>query len=158
MKQDRFLIIILAGITLLVISAFALFFLRQSQNQYAKDDTPAGVVQNYILALHKADYPKAYGYLASGENKPTLDDFSRPFLTKMNDIDRTDVQIGETNMVGKNAVISITMTHFSDSPYDRYESRDSALLEMENGAWKIKQMPQPFWDYDWYHSTMNSGG
>ena len=64
MKQDRFLIAILAGIGLLVVAAFVLFFVRQSNLNYVSDDTPEGVVQNFVLALHKGDYEKAYAYLA----------------------------------------------------------------------------------------------
>ena len=52
MKQDRFLTGILIGIAVLVVIALAVFFLRQDNLVYAAEDTPAGVVQNYVVALH----------------------------------------------------------------------------------------------------------
>ena len=55
MKQDRFLTGILIGIVVLVVVALAVFFTRKDNLNYVSDDTPAGVVQNYVVAVHKRD-------------------------------------------------------------------------------------------------------
>ena len=80
MKQDRFLIGILVGIGVLVVLALGLFFTRQDTQEYQTDDTPEGVVHNYVLALYRGDHEKAYGYLAEGENKPSYNEFREPFF------------------------------------------------------------------------------
>ena len=49
MKQDRFLTGILIGIGVLIIAALAVFFTRKDSQTYVADDTPEGVVHNYVL-------------------------------------------------------------------------------------------------------------
>ena len=80
MKQDRFLTGILIGIAVLIVVALTVFFSRKDNLNYVADDTPEGVVQNYVVALHKRDFDKAYGYLADLENKPTQEQFHQSFL------------------------------------------------------------------------------
>ena len=79
MKQDRFLTGILVGIGLLVVVALVVFFTRKNSQTYVPDDTPEGVVHNYVLAVLDKDYEKAYGYLAELKYKPTYEEFRRAF-------------------------------------------------------------------------------
>ena len=60
MKQDRFLTGILIGIGVLVVVALAVFFSRKDAQTYVPDDTPEGVVYNYVLAVLNKDYEKAF--------------------------------------------------------------------------------------------------
>jgi hypothetical protein len=150
MKQDRFLIGILIGIGVLVVAAFVLFFVRQSQLNYVAEDTPAGVVQNYVLALHKGNYQKAYAYLAEGDYKPTYDEFRRPFITKQIDIGSADIQMGETNYLDQDAVVSLVTSSYYGGISESYNRTDTAQLRKVNGQWKIILMIQPYWFYDWY--------
>ena len=62
MKNDRFLLGILIGIGLLVALALGLYFLRQEGPAYREDQTPAGVVHNYITAVQLGDYERALEY------------------------------------------------------------------------------------------------
>ena len=64
MRQDRFLTGILIGIGILVVAALAMFFIRRDDQAYLSDDTPEGVVHNYVVSILNKDYEKAYGYLA----------------------------------------------------------------------------------------------
>lgn len=64
---DKFLIVIVAGIVLLVGIVLGLALLRPDQPSYLPDDTPEGVAHNYLLALQLEDYERAHGYLS-----PTL--------------------------------------------------------------------------------------
>ena len=70
MKQDCFLTGILIGIGVLIVAALVVFFTRQSQPTYSGQNTPDGVVHDYVLAILNKDYPKAYGYLADLDHKP----------------------------------------------------------------------------------------
>jgi hypothetical protein len=83
MRQDRFLTGILIGIAVLVIAALAVFFIRRDGQSYVSDDTPEGVVHNYVVSILNKDYEKAYGYLADLDNKPTFDEFRNAFVTGM---------------------------------------------------------------------------
>ena len=59
MKQDRFLIVILGFILFLVVIAVGLFFIRQEPQTYGPEDSPEGVVRNFVLALQADDYSRA---------------------------------------------------------------------------------------------------
>src|SRR5512146_670980 len=79
MRQDRFLMGILIGIGVLIVAALVVFFTRQNQASYVAENTPDGVVHNYVLAILNKDYQKAYGYLADLDHKPTFAEFRQAF-------------------------------------------------------------------------------
>ena len=62
-STDRFLIGIVIGVVVLVIAAFGVAFLGPKP-AYQSDDTPEGVAHNYLLAIQREDYARAYGYLS----------------------------------------------------------------------------------------------
>ena len=55
MKNDRFLVGIISFIGLLMVLAVVLFFVRQEPQDYGPEDSPQGVVRNYVLALQGGD-------------------------------------------------------------------------------------------------------
>jgi hypothetical protein len=65
-STDKFLIGIVVGIVLLVVAAFVITLARPEPT-YQVEGTPESVAHNYLLALQKEDYQRAYGYLS-----PTL--------------------------------------------------------------------------------------
>jgi hypothetical protein len=154
MKQDRFLIGILVGIAVLIIVALTVFFSRKDNLNYVADDTPEGVVQNYVVALHKRDFDKAYGYLAELENKPRLEQFHQSFLNHNIDPANAGAEIGKAEIVGNSASVSLGVIYGQSDPFSSgYRNADYAQLVLQNGVWKIKQMPYQFWAYDWYQPT-----
>jgi len=156
MKPDRFLIGILAGIGLLVVLALALFFLRRGSQTYGPEDSPTGVARNYILAVSRGDYERAYRYLAEGEHKPTYDTFLQAFLTRAVDPANVAAQIGEPHSTSKvSALVDLILIHASRGPFDesfRETNQASLVLDTTTGEWKIQRMPYPYWAFDWYTS------
>lgn len=154
MKQDRFLMGILAGIALLVVAALAIFFLRQDTQSYVSDATPEGVVHNYVLAILKKDYQKAYGYLADQENKPTYDEFRTSFLIGTTNPENAAADVGGSEVDGDTASVEIDMIYTPGDPFSEgYRDVQHALLVNQNGQWKITSMPTYyFWDYNWYQT------
>ncbi len=154
MRPDRFLIGILAGIGLLVVLALALFFLRRGSQNYGPEDTPPGVVRNYILAISKGDYERAYRYLSEGENKPTYEAFLQAFLTRQVDPANVAAQIGDYQATSKvTALVDLVLIHASSGPFNEsYREPNQALLVLDTatGEWKIQRMPYPYWGFDWY--------
>jgi hypothetical protein len=152
MKQDRFLTGILIGIGLLVVLALAVFFTRKDTQTYVSDDTPEGVVHNYVVAVLNKEYEKAYGYLADLENKPTYDEFHNSFLTGMINPDSSGVDVGQSDITGDDATVDVTLVYKPTDPFSTgYRDTQRAILVMQNGAWKISSMPQyNFFDYNWY--------
>ncbi len=149
MKQDRFLMVILGFIGLLVVVAVVLFFVRQEPQEYGDESTPEGVVRNYILALQKEDFKRAYGYLQEAAEKPTYTTFQQMMIGM--DIAQSGVQLGAVNIVDDEATVELTIIHNSNSPFDRgWDENALALLTLQEGEWRVVNMPYPYWGWDWY--------
>lgn len=154
MKQDRFLMGILAGIAALVLVALAIFFLRQDRQAYVSDAAPEGVVHNYILAVLNKDYEKAYGYLADREHKPTYEEFRNSFLSGMINPENSAADVGGSEIDDDTASVEVDMIYTPRDPFSTgYRDVQHALLLNQNGSWKITSMPTYyFWDYNWYQT------
>jgi len=152
MKQDRFLTGILIGIGVLVVVALAVFFTRKDTQDYISENSPEGVVHNYVLAILNKDYEKAYGYLAELEYKPTYEEFRRPFLNGYVNPDTTAVDVGISEISGDEASVEISQIYNQGDPFSSgYRDTQRAILVRRNGAWKLSNMPAyNFWDYSWY--------
>jgi hypothetical protein len=154
--RDRFLLIVLLVIAALAALAVALFFLRQGQQDYVSDDIPQNIVRNYVLALEKKDFQRAYGYLREGQGKPDLERFRQDFLARQLDISNTAVRIGETQPSGDDFLVGLVVIRSGGGPFnDVYRESGSAVLARDAaGAWKITSMPYPYWGWDWYNPQL----
>ena len=152
MKQDRFLTGILIGIGVLIIAALAVFFTRKDSQTYVSDDTPEGVVHNYVVAVLNKEYEKAYGYLAELEHKPTFDEFRDSFVTGMLNPGNSAVDVGESDITGDNAYVEVAMIYNPSDPFSTgYRDVQNAILVRQGGAWRLSSMPTYYlWDYNWY--------
>ncbi len=151
MKQDRFLLGILLGIGLLVVAALGVFFARQKDSGYLPDDTPEGVIYDYALALQVGDYERAYSYLADMEGKPTLAQFRSVFLERRDSIQRTALEVGEAHLIeGNEAWVDVVVIYSSGDIFDQgWRSNETAVLILQEDAWRIRSMPFPYWDWIW---------
>lgn len=148
MKQDRFLIIILMGILILVAFALALFIVNKSKQRYGPEGTPAGVVRNYVLAIEEGDYERAYGCLADQPHKPTFARFAA--YAGWSEIDeRLGVEIGKTVFTGGQAIVELIIINDSIDSYYHFNDRYAFLIQ-QNGAWKITHINWGGWRRDWY--------
>mgnify|MGYP003565150661 CR=1 FL=1 len=145
MKQDRFLQIILAVIGLLVITAIALFFIRKNSQAYGAEDTPEGVLRNYVLAVNQEDYAKAYGYLQDIEAKPDYEKFQQQLTNKTGVIHQTALKIITVEISGDEAKIKVVITRENSDLFDsRYSTNQTIALVMQDEVWKLIRMPYPF--------------
>jgi hypothetical protein len=154
LKIDRFLIGILVGIGVLVVASLTLFFLRRGETNYTTDPSPKGTIQNYVLALQKKDFEKAYGYLYEAEGKPKLGSFRDTFVSNFENYSRSGVTFGTSSETGDTAFMTVTVQQSYNGPFNEMSrSHDSVDLVKQNGEWKIKKFPYPFWGYDWYENA-----
>ena len=153
MKQDRFLTGILIGIGVLVVIALAVFFTRQDTQSYIEEDTPEGVVRNYVIALQKQEMERAYRYLAEGENKPNQAVFNQALEQyQLREISTASLQVDNSVIDGETATVYLVIVRGQNEPFGTgFREQQNALLELQNGAWKIKMMPYPYWGFDWYN-------
>ncbi|HSB01817.1 MAG TPA: hypothetical protein VLE49_14295 [Anaerolineales bacterium] len=156
MKQDRFLTGILIGIAVLVVIALAVFFIRRDSQSYISEDTPEGVVHNYVLAVLNGDYQKAYGYLADLEDKPTYEEFRDAFIKGMVNPNNSAVDIGESEINNDTASVEIAMIYNPSDPFSTgYRDTQRAILVKQDGEWKLSSMPgYYFWEYSWYQEKI----
>jgi len=155
MKNDRFFSSILIGIGVIILIAFAAFFLRNAKVTYLPEDTPSGVVNNYVLALYQQDYQKAYGYLADLDLKPTFEQFQQAFISNSLNLGNISLQINSESVFENNATVFLNMSHTNTGPFSEpYRETQNAALRLQNGAWKISNLPYPFWNWDWYQTSL----
>ena len=158
MKQDKFLMAILGVIAILVVAALGLFLVRQGQQTYLNQDTPSGVVHDYILALQKGDFQQAYNYLYDDTNKPPLFAFKQTFANDQLSISTSAAQVSDERVTGDQAVVNLILIQNQNDPFSTpYQNNQPAELARQNGAWKIKSVPYPYWGYDWYQGLIPAG-
>ena len=152
MKRDRFLTGILVGIAALVVIALVVFFIRRDTQTYIAEETPEGVVHNYVLAVLNGDYQKAYGYLADLENKPTYEQFRDAFIKGVVNPNNSAVDIGESEINNDTASVEVALIYNPSDPFSTgYRDVQRAILVQQGGAWKLSSMPTYYyWDYSWY--------
>ena len=150
MKSDRFLTAILIGIGALAIIALTLFFVRRGGQDYIADNTPTGVTYNFILAIERADYERAYSYVEQSAAKPTLEQFRISFISSRSNITDVSVQVGSAEITGDTANVSVVLIYNNGNPFNSANRQpQTGQLTRQNGSWKIVQMAYPFWDYNW---------
>lgn len=155
MKNDKFLIGIIIGIVALAVLAVTLVLARGRGENYVADDTPAGVAQNYFLAVQRRDYQKAYNYLSDTlKNKPTLDDFISVVSNQYNGGNReAALKVGETTLTGDVATVDLIITSYTGGgplESNRYADTNTAQLRRNApGDWKLTGYPHPYWGYNW---------
>jgi hypothetical protein len=157
-STDKFLIGIVVGIVLLVVAAFVVTLTRPEPT-YQAEDTPEGVARNYLLALQKEDYQRAYGYLS-----PTLKGYPVSVERFAEDVEDsswlfrldtdTTLAVESARVTGNRTVVKVRESRFHGSGlFD--SSQSTAIfeikLQLEDGGWKIVDADYYF-AWRWRHS------
>jgi hypothetical protein len=156
MRRDRFLIFILIGISLLAITAVVSVLVRTQHLDYTDDSSPAGIVQNYVLALQRDDLEMAYSYLADLDHKPSLLEFQSLISTTHGRSQTAGIRIGETHVIGDDATLELVVLNLRSGSFliDELSQRDDvAVLVRQDSQWRISQMPFEFWMHNWYREA-----
>jgi len=156
---DKFLIGIVVGVIILIGAAFAVA-LSRPEPTFQPEDTPEGVAHNYLLALQKKEYERAYGYLS-----PTLEGYPDSVETFIDDIDRNSWQFRElqegsitlavetTDITGERAEVVVRENQFRqgglfDSNQSDRTFNMSLRFDKARNAWKITGS-NSYWVYCW---------
>ncbi len=117
-STNKILIGIVAGVVLLVIAAFVVTLSKPAPG-YQDESTPDGVAHNYLLALQKEEYERAYGYLS-----PTLPGYPSDLEEFSADIKQyrwsfrfnrdTSLSITATNVSDQKATVTVRETEYRD--------------------------------------------
>ena len=157
-SPDKLLLGIVVGILVLILTVFGITLLRP-EAAYQSDETPEGVVHNYLLALQKGDFERAYQYLAHGLTgyPPTSDRFeenvdrySYAFHTGS---DNT-LSVDSADINGELATITVRETRFfANGLFDSSQRVGVFEVELrkEEGDWRIYEADAYFancWTFD----------
>ena len=157
MKQNsnKLLAGIVIGIILLVAAAF-LLVLNRPAPEYQSEDSPDGVTHNYLLALQKGDYERAFGYLSPALEHPadpeaflqSIEDSAWDFQLNQ-DVSLTiesTAQISDT----KAAVKVHQTTFYNDGLFSGSPNSQTFTMRLENqnGEWKLVD-GDLYWSYCW---------
>lgn len=143
---DKLLYGIVIAVVALVVVAFALVLRQQEPAYVEREDTPAAVVHNYILALRQQDHERAYGYVSpSLVGRPaTVEDFVESMTRerwrfRLGDA-ATSFEVTDTEITGELAVVTVEETRFQEGGlFDSQQYREDLTFRLRpsNGSWKI---------------------
>ncbi|OGO17301.1 MAG: hypothetical protein A2Z14_17345 [Chloroflexi bacterium RBG_16_48_8] len=143
-SSDKFLIAIVAGVILLIGIAFTVVLL-QPEPTYQSEDTPEGVAHNYLLALQKEDYDRAYTYLSEtlpgypkdlSEFTQSIERYSWNFQTRAD----TTLTIDSVELNGSHATVTVRENRFHERGLFESSQGISIFgmhLLLDQGKWVI---------------------
>lgn len=155
---DRWLLAMVGGAVALVLAGFALLVAVQArQPEMLPADTPAGVVQRYLLALDEGDYDEAETYLSRSvlERRKKQEELSgRPYPpNRPPSSGRPSTRVVLQRVESRSDTefwVTVALSHFSaPSPTDaqEYTSTQEFQLRQEGGAWKITSPDYPYFPF-----------
>ena len=143
-STDKMLIGIIVAIVLLIAAALTITLMRPEPT-YSAEDTPEAVTHNYLLALQREEFDRAYGYLS-----PTLKGYPATVERFVDNIHSnawsfrldtdTTLMLETASITGNNAVVHVRESRFEGG--DLFGSGQSSLdiemqLHRDAGGWKI---------------------
>ncbi len=151
-RSDRWLMGMVAGAVLLVVAGFPLLLVVQSRPpEMLPEDTPAGVLQRYLLAQQEGRYDDADGYLSETvkARQKQLEKDGRPIRPQrppVNNRPSTRIVLEDVQTHSETTQVTVAITSFSaPSPTDAHEYTTTQTFDLrrEQGAWKITAPDYP---------------
>jgi hypothetical protein len=140
-STDKVLVGIVVGILLLIVVALAVTMTRPEPT-YMDDGSPESATHNYLLALQKEDYARAYGYLSpTVYNYPSSTAiFKKTVEYRYFGSTNVNFSVGDVKLSGKSARVKVTRASFSGGDLFDTGQRIRTFwmeLELEGNDWKL---------------------
>lgn len=149
--HDRTLAAIVAGVVVLVVVALVAVRARPAPT-YRDDDTPEAVAHNYLLAMERQEWSRAYGYLSpslrcypeSAEmfaDDVTQNEWIRAF-------DNVELRVQESTVEGDIALVTVRETRFwTGGLFQSGQSTNDfeVKLQREADGWRIVRSDNYWW-------------
>ncbi len=152
---DKFLVALVVGIVILIGVALTVVLLRPKP-AYQAEDTPAGVAYNYLLALKREDYTRAYGYLS--HDLAGYPETQAKFTTDIKEMsyyffddDSTSLNVSSSDVTGDWATVTVEQTTFYSGGLfnsNHYTSTFDMTLLRDSQGWKIGGS-ESYWAWCW---------
>ncbi len=155
-QNDKLLTGVIAGIIVIVVAAFVIA-LRQPPPDYTSGSAPDDVAHNYLLALQRGDYERAYAYLS-----PTVPGYPATLAQFVDEASglvspygsnaATTETMQSTTVTGDRAVVDVRQTTFQEGGLfesRQYDNDYRIRLERSSSSeWRISHS-DVFWDDCW---------
>lgn len=156
-RVDRFLLGIVGSVVVLVVVAVVLVWQTPAVPEYQPEDTPEGIALNYLIALQREEYERAYSYLAP--DLPHYPATADKFFVDVqgwwcfNDQERSGpLAVGDVQVVGERAVVQIKQTVYSSRPNlfsnSSYTQTFDVTLKRLDGRWYVSESER-CWSAEW---------
>ncbi|MCB0216514.1 MAG: hypothetical protein H6648_03515 [Caldilineae bacterium] len=151
-SNDRFLVAIVAGVSLLVVVAFAVARL-QPEPSFRPDGDPESAAHNYLLALERQDWPRAYGYLSPSlvcypaTAAQFVDDLSEDNRW-LREFEGVELRVVDSSVQGDVALVTVRETRYwSGGLFDSGQSSNDFEMKLirESGIWHLTRSDQYWW-------------
>lgn len=158
---DRFLIILVIGIVTVIVVTVVVATQRPGQNEYQPEDTPENVVFNYLLALQRGDYQRAYSYLSPDvpympvDSEQMAEDLKWQIDRLQDSSSPLSLSIESSHVARGTTIVTAaqTWTYRGDLLSSNHQTYTFEVeLRPVAGAWKIVDS-EDYWDYDWSHRS-----
>jgi hypothetical protein len=152
-RSDRFLVGIVAGAAVLVVAALVVA-VRAPEADYRAGVEPEDIAFNYILAVDRQDYERAYGYVApSVPGYPiTVEQFIDDLKGSTEvDAGTTTTTVEDASIAGDRAVVTLVHTTFREGGLfesTEYSYHVEARLERRPEGWRMIDADM-FWSRCW---------
>ena len=153
-SSRRWLFIFTTIIGILVITTISLvLFTKGNEVTLLPEDTPAGTVQRYLIAIQEKNYQKAYSYLSFDPSQKitTYDDWLRMIGgPQIPDQSTWKASLGKTTQNVDNANVEVTIDTFRPGgPFgDPVHSQQILFLLSKNDSrWVITSPTYIYWIY-----------
>ena len=159
-SSDKMLVGIVVGILLLVVVALVAT-LSRSPVEYLPAEDPGATVHNYLLALEKGDFERAYRYISPSLTcyPSSLSDFTADVRRNSwafgRDGEARSWAIEDAIVLGDEATVGVAETRFRDRGLfesNQSFSRFSVTLVLEDDEWRIMDSDRFFARSDWSYS------
>lgn len=156
--HDRTLAAIVAGVIVLVVVALVAVRARPEPT-YRDEDAPEAVAHDYLLAMEREEWSRAYGYLSPSlrcypeSAEMFADDVTRePWLR---DFDNVELRVMDAKIEGDVALVTVRQTRFWTGGLFQ-SGQDTSEFEMklqrEADGWKIVRS-DGFWWWMWHDES-----
>ena len=156
-SSDKMLVGIVAGIVLLVVVALVATLTRPPA-EYQAEDSPGGIVHNYLLALKQEDYQRAYRYLSPSIKcyPPSVSAFTADVRGNSWSFggrgESSSWAVEDLTVRGDWATVEVAETRFQDP--DLFESGQSfsrfeVELTLEEEGWRLIDGDRYFASWTW---------
>jgi hypothetical protein len=153
--QDRWLWGIVGGVLVLVVVAFVLAG-RQPAPEYRDGGEPGDVAHDYLLAVQRADYERAWGYVSPAiEGYPETAEVYVHDITRWGNVEMDSesraMTVDEVTVTGDTAVAQVRETVFREGGLfesTQYSDVFRVWLARAGGAWRITESER-YWDECW---------